>query len=158
MEGPSMESEVFDAPIKVNKFNIRMNESMKMASIGDYWDEQTVERITKLSHEYNDLFSMTFTEMKRIEGEIGEMKIPLKPKARPIKQRPYRLNPVYKQKVKEKFDRMLEASIIELVEEYEWISPVVDQENKQGGINICVDLRKLNDSFLHDPFPTPFID
>jgi hypothetical protein len=25
-----------------------------------------------------------------------------------------------------------------------------------GGIRISVDMRKLNDSFLHDPFPTPF--
>jgi hypothetical protein len=33
---------------------------------------------------------------------------------------------------------------------------MVVQENKQGGIRICVDLRKLNDSCLHDPFPTPF--
>jgi len=53
---------------------------------------------------------------------------------------------------------MLEAGIIELVEEFEWIIPMVVQEKKQRGIRICVELRKLNDSFLHDPFPTPFID
>jgi hypothetical protein len=35
---------------------------------------------------------------------------------------------------------------------------MVVQENKKGGIKIFVDLRKLNDAFLHDPFPTPFID
>jgi hypothetical protein len=60
--------------------------------------------------------------------------------------------------VKAKIDRMLEAGIIEPVEEFEWISPVVVQEKKQGGIRIFVDLIKLNDAFLHDPFPTPFID
>ena len=27
-----------------------------------------------------------------------------------------------------------------------------------GGIKICVDLWKLNDAFLHDPFPNPFTD
>jgi hypothetical protein len=53
---------------------------------------------------------------------------------------------------------MLEASIIEPVEEYEWIIPMVVQEKKKGGIRICVDLRNLNDSCLHDPFPTPFAD
>jgi hypothetical protein len=53
---------------------------------------------------------------------------------------------VYKPKVKEKLDRMIEASIIELVEEFEWIGPMVVQEKKQGGIIICVDLSKLNDS------------
>jgi len=36
---------------------------------------------------------------------------------------------------------------------------MVVQENKAAGdIRICVDLRKLNDAYLHDPFPTPFID
>jgi hypothetical protein len=94
--------------------------------------------------------------MKGIVGELGEMKIPLKPEARPIRQRPYRLNPIYKHKVKEKIDRMLEAGIIEPVEESEWISPMVVQEKKQGGIRICVNLRNLNDACLHDPFPTPF--
>jgi hypothetical protein len=33
--------------------------------------------------------------MKGIAWELGEMKIPLKPEARPVKKRPYRLNPVY---------------------------------------------------------------
>jgi hypothetical protein len=36
---------------------------------------------------------------------------------------------------------MLEVGIIEPVEESEWISPMVVQEKKQGGIRICVDLR-----------------
>ena len=50
---------------------------------------------------------------------------------------------------------MLEAGIIEQIEESEWISPMVVQEKKKGGIRICVYLRKLNDYFLHYPFPTP---
>jgi hypothetical protein len=53
---------------------------------------------------------------------------------------------------------MLEAGIIEPIEELEWISPMVVQDKKQGGIRICVELRKLNDACLHDPFPTPFTD
>jgi len=87
-----------------------------MDNIGYYWDEQIVERITDLLCEYSDLFSTTFTEMKGIVGELGEMKIPLKLEARPVKQRPYRLNPIYKQKVRAKIDRMLEVGIIEPVE------------------------------------------
>ena len=27
---------------------------------------------------------------------------------------------------------------------------------EKGEIRICVDLRKLNDACVHDPFPTPF--
>ena len=56
-----------------------------MASIRDYWDEPTVESITKLLRKYSDLFPTTFIEMKGIAGELGEMNIPLRPEARPIR-------------------------------------------------------------------------
>jgi hypothetical protein len=58
------------------------------------------------------------------------MKIPLKPDAIPVKQRPYRLNPKYKQKVRIELDRMLEEGIIKPVEESEWISSMVVQDKK----------------------------
>jgi hypothetical protein len=35
---------------------------------------------------------------------------------------------------------------------------MVVQERKTGRIEIYVDMRKLNDACLHDPFPTPFTD
>ena len=41
---------------------------------------------------------------------------------------------------------MLEAGIIEPVEDSEWISPIVIQDKKViGEVRICVDLRNLND-------------
>ena len=86
MEGPPLESEVISAPIKINKVNIGTTEQPKMVSIGDYWDEETLESIIELLREYNDLFPTTFTEMKGIDEELGEMKIPLRPDTRPIKQ------------------------------------------------------------------------
>ena len=63
--------------------------------------------------------------MKGIIGDIGEMKIYLNPNANPIKQRPCRLNPRYKEKIKIELDRMLDAGIIEPIEESEWIIPMV---------------------------------
>ena len=131
----------------------------KFASIGDYWDDETVGHIVDLLHEYWDLFSTKFIEIKGIVRYLGVMRIPLKEDARPVKQRPYRLNPRYKEKVTDEIDKMLAAGIIEPVEESEWVSPMVVQEKKtKGEIRICVDLRKLNDASLHDPFPTPFTD
>jgi hypothetical protein len=53
---------------------------------------------------------------------------------------------------------MLEVGIIEHIEESEWISPMVVQDKKTREIRICVDLRKLNDACLHNPFPTSFND
>ena len=53
---------------------------------------------------------------------------------------------------------MLDARIIEPVEESEWISPMLVQDKKMGEVHIYVNLRKLNDACMHDPFLTPFID
>ena len=55
--------------------------------------------------------------MKGMVEDPGEMRIPLKPNAKLVKQRPYRPNPKYKEKVKIELDRMLDAGIIEPVEE-----------------------------------------
>ena len=54
---------------------------------------------------------------------------------------------------------MLNAGIIEPIEESKWINPIVIQDKKTTGeVRVCVDLRKLNDACLHDQFPTPFTD
>ena len=53
---------------------------------------------------------------------------------------------------------MLDVWIIELVEESKWNHPMVVQDKKGGEVRICVDLGKLNDVCLHDPFPKPFTD
>jgi hypothetical protein len=61
VEGPPMELEVIVASIKVNKVNIGIVENPKMDNIRDYWDEKTVESITELLREYNNMFPTTFT-------------------------------------------------------------------------------------------------
>ena len=115
-----------------------------------------MEKITYLLHEFQYLFPTKFSKMKGILGDLGEMKILLNQYAKPIRQRPYHLNLRYKGRVKVELTRMLEAGIIKPVEESEWISPIVVQDRNIGEVKIYVDLRKLNDGCLHDPFTTPF--
>ena len=43
-------------------------------------------KIIDLLHEFQDLFPTIFFEMKGIVGDLGEMKIPLRPDAKPVKQ------------------------------------------------------------------------
>ena len=68
---------------------------------------------------------MKFAEMKGILRDLGVMIIPLKAHAKPMKQCPYRLNPKYKEKVRQELDKMIATGIIEPVEESEWVSPMV---------------------------------
>jgi hypothetical protein len=48
---------------------------------------------------------------------MGEMKIELKPRSKPVRHIPYRLNSMVKEKDKREIDKMLEAGLIFLVEE-----------------------------------------
>lgn len=54
---------------------------------------------------------------------------------------------------------MLVVGIIFLVDEAEWISPIVNQDKKDSDeIRVYVDYRSLNNSCVHDLFPTSFSD
>ena len=99
-----------------------------------------MEKTANLLCEHQYLFSTTFLEMKGIIGEIVEVNIPLNSYVKLVKQRTYRLNSIYKHKVKVEIYRMLEAGIIEPVEESEWIRPMMVQYEKMGSIRSCVDL------------------
>jgi hypothetical protein len=55
--------------------------------------------------------------MKGIVDELGEMRIPLKPNAKLLRQGLYKLNLKYKDNVKVEIEKMLEARIIEPVVE-----------------------------------------
>ena len=144
---------------KMKQVNIGTEAEPKFAKIIDYWDEAMVDKVAELLREYQDLFHTKFTDLKGIIGDLGVMKIMLKPDVKPVKKRPYCLNLKYKEKVFLELDKVLAAGIIEPMEESDWVSLMVVQEKKKKDeIKICVDLRKLNDACVHDPFPTPFTD
>ena len=132
--------------MKTTKVNTGIEENPKLDIIGDYWDEYLVSQIANLLREYQDLFPNSFSEMKGIVVELGEMKIPLKPYVKFVKQRPYKLNPKYNEKVRQELDKLLIMGILVPMEESEWINPMVIQDKKRGGIHICVDIQNLNDA------------
>ena len=47
---------------------------------------ESVKKIMDLLHEFQDLLPTKFSEMKGNVGDLGEMKIPLNPNTKPIKQ------------------------------------------------------------------------
>ena len=115
-----------------------------------------MDKVIELLRKYQDLFPTKVMDLKWIIWDLGVMKITLKPNTKPFKKSPYH-NPKYKEKFHLELDKMLAAGIIEPVEESDWVSPMVVQGKKhKEEIRICVDLRKLNDACIHDPFPTPF--
>jgi hypothetical protein len=65
-EGPEVELPFIGQPIKIKKINIGTYKTPKLADVGDYWDVSTIEKITELLHEYQDLLPTKFTDMKGI--------------------------------------------------------------------------------------------
>ena len=71
MEGFGISNDQFFNPLKVKIVNIGTLENPKFSNIGDYWDDETVEKITDVLHEFQDLFPTKFSEMKGIVGDHG---------------------------------------------------------------------------------------
>jgi len=69
--------------------NVGSEAQQKFANISDYWDEDTVDKVTKLLWEYQDFFPTKFSDMNGIVGDLGVMKITLNPDAKPVKYHPY---------------------------------------------------------------------
>jgi len=88
VHGPMIKDPDITAPLKTKQVNIGKKEDPKYATLGDYWDDATVDKVVELLHEYQHLFPTKITELKGILSELGMMKITLKPDVKPFKQRP----------------------------------------------------------------------
>ena len=67
---PDVPIDPMSQPLKIRKVNIGTEENQKFVSVGDYWDEETMEKITDLLHEFQDLFPTKFSKMKGILGDL----------------------------------------------------------------------------------------
>jgi hypothetical protein len=56
---------------------------------------------------------------------MREMKIELQSDSKPVKHRPYHLNPKIKEKVKKEVEKILAEGLIFLIEEVEWVILIV---------------------------------
>ena len=53
---PDIPTDHMNEPLNIRKFNIGTKENWKFASVGDYWDKETMAKIMNLLHEFQDLF------------------------------------------------------------------------------------------------------
>jgi len=114
----------------MRQVNIGTETESKFSKIGDYSDDATVDKVIELHHEYWDLFPTKFSDLKGIIGDLEVMRITLKPDVKPVKQKLYHLKPKYKERLCLELDKMLAAGIIEPMEEFDWVNPMVVQKNK----------------------------
>ena len=88
-----------------------------------------------------------------------QIKLSIDPDVKPVAQ-PYRRVPFgLREKLDKKLEELLEADIIESVNEpSEWVSPIVVSPKKNGEIRQCVDMRRANQAILRERQPINTVD
>ena len=114
-------------------------------------DSGKAKSLIKLINEYRDLFQDTpgRTNVLQHDVDVGE--------AQPVKQCPYRLNPLKREIVKEEVNYMLNHDLIE-PSCSPWSSPVVLVKKEGGEHRLCFDYRKVNAATKTDSFPLPRVE
>ena len=77
--------------------------------------------------------------------------------SKPVKQHPYRMNPVKQQILREEVQYLLDNDFIE-PSQSEWSSPCILVPKPDGTFRMCTDYRKVNSVTKTDTFPIPQID
>ena len=77
--------------------------------------------------------------------------------ATPIKQHPYRVNPLKLKVIREEVAYMLENDLIE-ASSSEWSSPCVLVPKPDGTYRFCTDFRQVNKVTKSDSYPIPRVD
>ena len=77
--------------------------------------------------------------------------------ARPVKQHPYRVNPLKLEIMQQEIAYLLQNDLIE-VSKSEWSSPCVLVPESDGTYRFCTDFRKVNRLTKSDSYPIPWVD
>ncbi|MCO5589255.1 hypothetical protein L7F22_043221 [Adiantum nelumboides] len=145
-------------PQEVEEWNLGSEEDPKMIKINKHSKKELKDKAWNLLLKFKDVFAWEHTDLKEVDPEVCQHRIPLKPNAIPIRQQRYKMNPNYAKKVKEEIDNLLKAGFITKVESSDWLFTIVIVPKKDGKLRVCVDYRKLNSQTIKDPFPLPFTD
>ena len=109
------------------------------------------DQLSDLIHEYSGIFGdvPTQTTIAFHDVDVDD--------AKPIKQHPYRMNPVKLQYLRTEVQYMLDNDIIE-PSNSEWSSPCILVPKPDGSYRMCTDYRKVNIATKTDSYPIPRLE
>ncbi|KAL4291396.1 hypothetical protein GQ457_14G014230 [Hibiscus cannabinus] len=134
------------------------------------------ENLITTLRQHKEALGWTILDIKDISPTICMHKILLEDNHKPTVDAQRRLNQAMKDVVRKEILKWLDAGIIYLISDSEWVSPVQCVPKKGGitvisnekneliptrtvtGWRVCMDYRRLNKATRKDHFPLPFID
>jgi hypothetical protein len=77
-------------------------------------------KLVKLLREYKDCFAWDYNEMPGLSRNLVELKLPIRPDKKPVKQLPRRFAPEIISKIKEEIERLLRSKFIRTARGFSW--------------------------------------
>ncbi|XP_070548324.1 uncharacterized protein [Ptychodera flava] len=132
---------------KLNNSDVLNNLDEKL----NHLDFPKRQELKDLIFKYKELFPDVprRTNVVQHDVDVGD--------TRPIKQHPYRLNPVKSELMEKEIQYMLENDIIR-PSQSNWSSPCVMVPKPDGSVRFCTDYRKVNAVTKTDSYPIPRVD
>jgi len=115
--------------------------------------KESRDRIVELLKEYKDCFAWDYDEVPGLSRKMVELKLPIRPGKKPVKQIPRRFVPQILPKIKEEIERLLKSGFIRTARYVDWLANVVPVKKKNGTIRVCIDFRDLNLATPKDEYP-----
>ncbi|MCO5595658.1 hypothetical protein L7F22_049703 [Adiantum nelumboides] len=144
---------------EIEEWNLGLEEEFKMIKINNHLKKELKDKAWSLILKFKNVFVREHANLKGLDLEVCQHRIPLKPDARPVvRLHRYKMNSNYAKKVNEEIDNLLKAGVIIEVASSDWLFPIVVVPKKNGKLRVCVDYRKLNAQTIKDPFLLPSTD
>ncbi|XP_072064290.1 uncharacterized protein [Arachis hypogaea] len=144
--------------------------------IASVLSSQEEGKLLEVLRKHKKVIGWSLADIVGIDPRMCMHRIFLQEGAQPVRQPQRRLNPMILDVVKKEVTRLLDAGIIYLISDSEWVSPVQVFPKKSGITavkkddgevvttrvqnvwRVCIDYRKLNTATRKDHYPLPFID
>ena len=137
-EGITKESQLEDSPKKDKRMS-KILEKLDLTGTKS-WTEQQQCSVKKLLEEYQHLFALNLKELGKTSLVQHEIRLSDRT---PFKERYRRIPPHQYEEVGKHLQEMLDIGAIHRSTS-PWVSPVVLVHKKDGSLQFCIDLRKLN--------------
>ncbi|KAI5412581.1 hypothetical protein KIW84_057300 [Lathyrus oleraceus] len=138
--------------------NLGSEDCVREVKIGALLEESVKKGLIELLREYVDVFSWSYEDMPGLDTDIVQHFLPLKPECVPMKQKFRRTHPDMAVKIKEEFQKQIDAGFLVTSTYPQWVANIVPVPKKDGKVRMCMDYRDLNKASPKDDFPLPHID
>ena len=121
MDEPSLELRTLPSTLKYAFID---EEKAKTVIISSKLDMKQEEQLLEVLRQNEEAIGWTLTDLKGLDPPLSTHRIFLEDESRPVKEAQRRLNPKVWEAVKEEILKWLNAEIIYLISDSQWVSPV----------------------------------